>query len=108
MEDKPVFFDLCAALSDIFIDNEVDFKYISSVAEKFSVEIVEKILFEWVAPVCYTNLLTPAASVWIGFDKKRYRLIFSSIKIQKFLPQNVNIKSWYLLLKSPTGKNGQP
>lgn len=70
MEDKLVYFDLCGALSDIFVDNEVDFKYISSIAKKFPVAIVEEIFFEWVAPVCYTNLLTPAPSVWGGFDKK--------------------------------------
>lgn len=39
-------------------------------AKKFPVAIVEEILFEWVASVCYTNLLTPAPSVWSGFDKK--------------------------------------
>ena len=70
MEDKLVYFELCGALSDIFVDNEVDFKYISSIAIKFPVAIVEGVFFEWVAPVCYTNLLTPAPSVWSGFDKK--------------------------------------
>lgn len=70
MADKLVYFDLCGALSDIFVDNEVDFKYIASIAKDFSVPTVEEILFEWVAPVCYTNLLTPAPSVWCGFDKK--------------------------------------
>jgi len=70
VEDKLVYFDLCGALSDIFVDNEVDFKYISLIAKEFPVAIVEEILFEWVAPVCYTNLLTPAPSVWSGFDKK--------------------------------------
>lgn len=70
MEHKLVYFDLCSALLDIFVDNEVDFEYISSIAKKFPVAIVEEILFEWVAPVCYTNLLTPTPSVWSGFDKK--------------------------------------
>lgn len=28
MEDKLIYFDLCGTLSDIFVDNEVDFKYI--------------------------------------------------------------------------------
>ncbi|MFK3711322.1 hypothetical protein [Leclercia adecarboxylata] len=70
MEDKLSYFELCGALSDIFVDNKVDFKYISSIAKKFPVAIVEGVFFEWVAPVCYTNLLTPAPSVWNGFDKK--------------------------------------
>jgi len=70
VEDKLVYFDLCGALSDIFVDNEVDLKYIASIAKDFPVATVEEIFFEWVAPVCYTNLLTPAPSVWSGFDKK--------------------------------------
>lgn len=59
MEDKLIYFDLCGALSDIFIDNEVDFKYIASIAKNFPVSTVEDIFFEWVAPVFYTNFLTP-------------------------------------------------
>ncbi|WP_258912692.1 DUF7079 family protein [Pectobacterium odoriferum] len=99
MEDKLVYFDLCGALSDIFVDNEVDFKYISSIAKKFPVTIVEEILFEWVAPVCYTNLLTPAPSVWSGFDKKLYGSIFATIEIKKALPQNANINCVCLFSK---------
>jgi hypothetical protein len=70
VEDKLVYFDLCGALSDIFVDNKVDFKHISSIAKNFPVTIIEEALFEWVAPVCYANLMTPAPSVWNGFDKK--------------------------------------
>lgn len=68
MENKLIYFDLCCALSDIFVDNEIDFKYISSVAKNFPVDKVEEIFFEWVAPVCYTNLLSPTPTVWSGFD----------------------------------------
>lgn len=99
MEDKLIFFDLCGALSDIFVDNEIDFKYIASVAKEFPVDTVEEILFEWVAPVCYTNLLTPAPSVWCGFDKKRYGLTFVSIIIKKILLQSTNINYSCLFLK---------
>lgn len=70
MENKIIYIDLCEALSEIFVDNEVDIKYISSVAKKFPIEKVEYIFFEWVAPVCYTNPLTPAPSVWAGYDKQ--------------------------------------
>lgn len=70
MEGKLIYFDLCGALSDIFVDNEVDFKYIASIAKCFPVDKVEEVLFEWGAPVCYTNLLIPAPSIWSGFDKK--------------------------------------
>lgn len=83
MEDKLVYFDLCGALSDIFVDNEVDFKYIASIAKNFPVATVEEILFEWVAPVCYTNLLTPAPSIWSGFDKKSLWIEICDYKSKK-------------------------
>ena len=63
--------ELCEALSGFFVDNEVDYRYIAKVAKAFPIEHVEKVLFEWVAPVCYTNMLTPvifgAALKGIGF-----------------------------------------
>lgn len=61
--------DLCEALSDLFVDNEVDYGYIARVARVFPVAHVEKALFEWVAPVCYTNTLTPVPAIWTGFQR---------------------------------------
>ncbi|MFQ2188989.1 DUF7079 family protein [Aeromonas jandaei] len=61
--------DLCEALSDLFVDNEFDYEYIASVARAFPVNHVEKVLFEWVAPVCYTNTLTPVPPIWTGFER---------------------------------------
>ncbi|MFB0769889.1 hypothetical protein ACEU5N_19760 [Aeromonas salmonicida] len=61
--------DLCEALSDLFVDNEVDFEYIARVARAFPITHVEMVLFEWVAPVCYTNTLTPVPPIWIGFER---------------------------------------
>lgn len=60
--------DLCEALSDLFVDNEVDYEYIAKVARAFPVAHVEKALFEWVAPVCYTNTLAPMPPIWSGFE----------------------------------------
>lgn len=99
MEDKLVFFDLCGALSDLFVDNEVDFKYIASVAKKFPVDTVEKILFEWVAPVCYTNLLTPAPSVWSGFDKKTLWVDICEYQNKKTFPTKYKHKILVSILK---------
>lgn len=59
--------DLCEALSDIFIDNEVDYNYIASIAKNFPIDLVEYIFFEWITPVCYPNLCTPIPTVWAGF-----------------------------------------
>lgn len=68
--DKPLSdIDLCEALSDLFVDNEVDFEYIARVARAFPITHVEKALFEWVAPVCYTNTLTPVPPIWTGFER---------------------------------------
>lgn len=61
--------DLCEALSELFVDNEVDYEYIARVARTFPVAHVEKALFEWVAPVCYTNTLAPVPPVWTGFER---------------------------------------
>ncbi|MBW5408331.1 hypothetical protein ACISK3_15800 [Morganella morganii] len=60
--------DLCAALSDIFVDNRVDYQYIASVAKHFPVEYVQMMLYRYVAPICYTNALTPVPPVWTFFD----------------------------------------
>lgn len=70
MADQLTDKDLCEALSDIFVDNEVDYEYIASVARHFPPEHVESALFEWVAPVCYTNALTPVPPIWSGFEKE--------------------------------------
>lgn len=44
MEDKLVYFDLCGALSDIFVDNEADLKYILLI-EKISLSLQLKKFF---------------------------------------------------------------
>lgn len=61
--------DLCEALSDLFVDNEVDYEHIARVARAFPVAHVEKALFEWVAPVCYTNTQAPVPPIWTGFER---------------------------------------
>lgn len=61
--------DLCEALSDLFVDNEVDFELIAQVARGFPVAHVEMVLFEWVAPVSYTNTLAPVPPIWTGFER---------------------------------------
>lgn len=59
---------LCEALSEIFVDNAVDYAAIARQARAFSAAQVEWLLFEWVAPICYTNALAPVPSVWAGFE----------------------------------------
>ncbi|KAB7715684.1 hypothetical protein GBN32_00395 [Plesiomonas shigelloides] len=59
---------LCEALSDIFVDNVVDYHAIAAQARAFPTRHVEQLFFEWVAPVCYANALAPVPSVWAGFE----------------------------------------
>jgi len=63
--------DLCEALSDLFVDNQVDYDAIAAVARQFPLDHVETVLFEWVAPVCYANALAPIPPIWAGFEPEQ-------------------------------------
>ncbi|PMN66547.1 DUF7079 family protein [Enterovibrio norvegicus] len=63
--------DLIEALSGLFIDNEIDYESIASVARVFPIEKVEYTLFSLVAPICHTNLSTPAPEVWLAFEREQ-------------------------------------
>ncbi|MEQ4626090.1 MULTISPECIES: DUF7079 family protein [Providencia] len=78
--------DLCAALSDIFVDNRVNFEYIASVAKHFPVEYVHLMLCRYVAPSCYCNLLSPVPSVWTAFDADK---LWENIDILRNKEQSV-------------------
>ncbi|MCO4209536.1 hypothetical protein M2R29_16455 [Aeromonas hydrophila] len=89
--------DLCEALSDIFVDNEVDFELIAQVARGFPVAHVEMVLFEWVAPVCYTNTLTPVPPIWTGFERDSLWA-----EIQCLLAREAKAglaKKWFIMLR---------
>ncbi|MFC3864050.1 DUF7079 family protein [Alcaligenes aquatilis] len=68
MGDRPSDKQLCEALSELFVDRPVNYQAIANVAKHFSVHHVERALFEWVAPVCYSNALAPIPSIWTGFE----------------------------------------
>ena len=59
---------LWAALSDAFVDNEVDYKAIARQLAGFDLATIEVVFFEEVAPVCYSNLLAPIPPIWTAFD----------------------------------------
>ncbi|MGO4005055.1 DUF7079 family protein [Pseudomonas fluorescens] len=61
--------ELWVALSDLFVDTDVDYKRIARVISGCSIEEVEFALFQRVAPVCVANMLTPAPPVWWYFDE---------------------------------------
>lgn len=58
------------ALSDAFVDNEVDYTDIAKRVKDFDYNTVEQIFFHEVAPVCHSNLETPVPPIWTGFDKE--------------------------------------
>ncbi|KVU25794.1 hypothetical protein WK66_13255 [Burkholderia ubonensis] len=59
-------------MSDLFVDNEVDYKAVAEALVRDCPNMdraeLKRTLFEEVAPVLGTNGLTPAPSVWMGFD----------------------------------------
>ena len=57
-----------SALSDIFVDNEVDYKSIATALKPYKKSSVEEIFFTEVAPLCYSNMQTPVPPIWTAFD----------------------------------------
>lgn len=60
------------ALSDIFVDNEIDFGYIASKIYMYSLEDIKYRLFYEIAPVYGSVYLTPVPNEWIGYDKNEF------------------------------------
>lgn len=56
------------ALSDAFVDKEVDFAGIAARVGSYPWEEVERIFFREVALVCHANLETSVPPVWTAFD----------------------------------------
>jgi hypothetical protein len=60
------------ALSDLFLDTEIDDKWLRHIAQRladsdYTIDELKAIFFLEVFPNCYRNLLTPAGK-WTGFD----------------------------------------
>jgi len=61
--------DLRWALSDAFVDSEVDYASIARQVSGFDAEVVKNILYTEVAPVCYSNLQSILPVIWSCFNK---------------------------------------
>ncbi|WP_240923333.1 DUF7079 family protein [Metapseudomonas otitidis] len=61
--------ELWSALSDVFVDNSVDYAAVARNVRRFDRALIEHAFFEEVAPVCYQNLQTPVPPIWTAFDK---------------------------------------
>jgi hypothetical protein len=62
--------DIWEALSEAFIDNEVDYAFIARKVAGVDPVRLEEIFFTEVAPYCGPNLMTPIPPVWAGFSRK--------------------------------------
>ncbi|MDR1424831.1 MAG: hypothetical protein LBI92_09575 [Azoarcus sp.] len=62
--------DIWEALSDAFVDTDVDYDSIAARISDVEPAQLEHIFFSEVAPVCGYNLMSPAPSEWIGFDRE--------------------------------------
>ncbi|WP_426205597.1 DUF7079 family protein [Pseudomonas sp. TWP3-1] len=56
------------ALAEAFVDSAVDYASIAERIRSYDPKVVEDILYSEVAPVCFSNLETPAPPVWSGFQ----------------------------------------
>ncbi|UWF50737.1 hypothetical protein NYP20_07175 [Pseudomonas sp. N3-W] len=56
------------ALSDAFVDTEVDYEAIARETEDYDPEEIKRILYQEVAPVCHTNLETVIPVIWSAFN----------------------------------------
>ena len=59
---------LWSALSDVFVDNHVDYVGIARQLQGYHRATAEAAFYEEVAPACYSNLLAPIPPIWTGFD----------------------------------------
>ncbi|NKF26463.1 hypothetical protein HER21_08360 [Pseudomonas sp. BGM005] len=62
--------DVRWALSDAFVDNEVDYAAITRRTREFDRDEVKRILFEEVSPVCHSNLESTLPTIWLCFNRQ--------------------------------------
>jgi len=61
------------ALSDAFVDTEVDYEAIARETENYDHEEIKRILYHEVAPVCHTNLETVIPIIWSAFNLEKLK-----------------------------------
>lgn len=59
--------DLCVALSDLFIDDEINYKFVAKTAIHFELAHVEDILLDRVAPVLWPTFFAVVFE-WAGYE----------------------------------------
>jgi hypothetical protein len=61
--------EIWVGLSDVFVDNETDYDYISRKVGDINIDQLKEIFFNDVAPICGPNLMTVIPPIWYPFDK---------------------------------------
>lgn len=59
-----------AALSDAFLDTEVDYNSIARQVYEYPITILEHMFFTEVTPVCAANAFAVIPTVWAAFDEE--------------------------------------
>lgn len=59
---------LWAALSDVFVDNVVDYACIAKSLGGYERSVIEAAFFVDVAPACHSNLQAAIPPIWTAFD----------------------------------------
>jgi hypothetical protein len=59
---------LWEALSDIFVDNAVDYVSMAASLKDYELSAIETAFFVDVAPACYSNMQAPIPPIWTAFD----------------------------------------
>ena len=62
--------EIWASLSDVFIDNEIDYSYIATQVADVDLPLLKEIFFNEVAPCCGPNLMCVIPPIWAGFCPK--------------------------------------
>lgn len=55
-------------LSDVFVDNEIDYPAIARQLAGYDRAAIKATFFEEVAPVCHSNLQAAIPPIWTAFD----------------------------------------
>lgn len=90
------------ALSDAFVDNEVDYGWIARKVIDVDPVKLQHIFFEEVAPHCAPNVMTPIPPIWQGFDKEKLAVGIREMKSknEKSAISNLRHKAFVIFLRA--------
>ncbi|WP_272690030.1 MULTISPECIES: DUF7079 family protein [Providencia] len=71
---------LYVTLSLIFVDNAIDYDYIAYMVKNYDIKYIEDVLFNYVAPACYFNGISPVPPVCYFFDEEQLLTEIEKIK----------------------------